>query len=121
MTGIDLMEGIDPVEFITSERVGFLHRFKGYALTLKRKDMTPRERLAHSRHFVHDMNCYRLPLRCCQFKLHGEAEGLLSVLLKYMDEAWDERNSPDIDMTRIADYIATSYSDLVDHLKQRPK
>ena len=115
---LDLMNGIDPIEFIINSKTEFLHIFKKYARTSSR-DFTQRERLAFSRGFAFDMNNYRLQLMCCQFKLHGEAEGLLSVLLAFMDEAWDYRNVPDRKIVSVADDIVNAYISLADWLALR--
>ena len=113
---MDLAKDLNPTDFVLQERTEFLHTFKGYAELLKRPDLDERKILAFSRKFVHDVNNYRLVLTCCQGRIHGEAEGLLSILLAFMDQAWDGRNILGKDMAYVADNIATAYTNLADYV-----
>lgn len=113
---LNLAEDLNPVDFLLEERIEFMHKFKGYAKLLKRPNLDDRLILAFSRKFARDINNYRLILTCCQGKMYGEAEGLLSVLLRFMDQAWEGRNTLGRNMTYVADNIATAYTNLADYV-----
>jgi len=115
-----LSQGINPRGFILEEKVGFLHRFKPYALVARDiQKLSQREMLAWSRTFACKVNNYRLVLHDMAGKMPDEkSENLLSSLLSSMDKAWEGRSTLYYEMRNMADEIANVYEKLATYLEE---
>ena len=117
MKELDLVEGVNPAEFVLESRVEFLHVLKRLARSFSNPDLNDRELQSVSQSFATDMGNYRLVLGSLQQKATGYARGLFDVLMVYMNEAWNGRDTLRREADILADGMALAYTNLADYFE----
>jgi hypothetical protein len=116
--GLDFAEDVDPTEFITGDKVAFLHKIGRYAGLVDRRVTDERKLLALSRRAGTEVGNYLLVLENFEDRMPDiDADDMLDDLVADMRHAHSNRETLGRQMVPLLEKIYDQYAALSDYLE----